>query len=104
MGAHTELTSKADFDKALETTDKYVLVYAYEGEVSPQAESYATKFASTVDSYKLDISKYPEAAKFHGISSAPSIVVYKSGKEVSKVEGVVPEKMKELGEMLSKGV
>lgn len=38
MAAHTELNSKSDFDKALETKGKYVLIYAYEGSVSSQAE------------------------------------------------------------------
>ena len=36
--AHRALTSKAEFDEALATQDKYVLIYAYAGEVSPQAE------------------------------------------------------------------
>jgi len=36
---HKELNSKADFDAALETKDKYVLIYAYSGEVAPQAEA-----------------------------------------------------------------
>jgi hypothetical protein len=35
---HTELTSKADYDAALAQTGKYVLIYAYEGEVHPKAE------------------------------------------------------------------
>lgn len=36
---HKELNSKADFDAALATQGKYVLIYAYSGEVAPQAEA-----------------------------------------------------------------
>ena len=38
MGAHTELHSKDDFDKALATKDKYVLVHAYSEAVLDKAE------------------------------------------------------------------
>lgn len=36
--SHKEITSKQDFDDAIATQGKYVFIYAYEGEVSPQAE------------------------------------------------------------------
>lgn len=38
MSAHKEITSKEDFDNAIATQGKYVLIYAHEGEVAPQAE------------------------------------------------------------------
>ena len=41
-------TSKADFDKALETKDKYVLIYAYTGEMNPNAEAYAPPKPTTL--------------------------------------------------------
>jgi hypothetical protein len=40
MGAHKELNSKEDFEQALAVKDRYVFIYAYEGEVPPQAETY----------------------------------------------------------------
>lgn len=36
--AHTKLHSKADFDKALETKGKYVLIHAYSGSILDKAE------------------------------------------------------------------
>jgi hypothetical protein len=36
--AHIVLDSKERFQEAVQTKDKYVLIYAYTGEVSPQAE------------------------------------------------------------------
>jgi len=38
MSAHTQLNSKADFDKAIQEQDKYVFIYCYEGSPSAQAE------------------------------------------------------------------
>lgn len=35
---HTELNSKAEFDQALQTSGKFVLIYAYEGSVNPKAD------------------------------------------------------------------
>lgn len=38
MPAHTELNSKVDFDNAIGTQGKYVLVHAYSGQVLDKAE------------------------------------------------------------------
>ena len=38
MAAHTKLHSKADFDKALDTKGKYVLIHAYSGDILDKAE------------------------------------------------------------------
>jgi hypothetical protein len=38
MSAHTKLHSKADFDKAIGTSGKYVLIHAYSGEILDKAE------------------------------------------------------------------
>lgn len=36
--AHNKLHSKADFDKAIETKGKYVLIHAHEGTILEKAE------------------------------------------------------------------
>ncbi|GAB7322785.1 hypothetical protein MBLNU13_g05356t1 [Cladosporium sp. NU13] len=100
MSAHTQLNSKADFDKAIQEQDKYVFIYCYEGSPSAQAEEYAKKFASTTSSYKVDISEQANARAYFGISKAPSAVVYRNGKELKKTEGMEPQVMKEIMEML----
>ena len=38
MSKHTQLNSKADFDKAIQEKGKYVFIYCYEGSPSSQAE------------------------------------------------------------------
>ena len=44
--AHKELLSKENFQEALQTKEKYVLIYAYTGEVPPQAEEYVSVILS----------------------------------------------------------
>lgn len=38
MSAHIQLNSREEFDKAIQEKGKYVFIYCYEGETSPQAE------------------------------------------------------------------
>jgi hypothetical protein len=40
--AHKELLNKDSFVEALQTKEKYVLIYAHTGEVPPQAEEYVS--------------------------------------------------------------
>jgi hypothetical protein len=40
------INSKADFDAALATSGKYVLIYAYATEISPKAEEYVQETPS----------------------------------------------------------
>ncbi|KAL1590780.1 hypothetical protein WHR41_00581 [Cladosporium halotolerans] len=100
MSAHIQLNSREEFDKAIQEKGKYVFIYCYEGETSPQAEEYAKKFSSTTTSYKVDISQQENARKYFGISKAPSAIVYRDGKELKKTEGMDPAVMKEIMEML----
>jgi hypothetical protein len=53
MSSHTKLHSKADFDKAIATEGKYVLIHAYSNEIFPKAEEYARNSSSAV-SFKTD--------------------------------------------------
>jgi len=56
MSAHTELTSQEDFQKALQVKEQYVFIYAYEGEISQEAEEYVPRALShTVAAWKTHI-------------------------------------------------
>ncbi|CAK4034837.1 hypothetical protein B0A49_13074 [Lecanosticta acicola] len=98
---HTELNSKSDFDKALDTKGKYVLIYAYENSVNPKADEYASSYASSTDAYKVDVAKHAAAREYFGVTTVPTIVVYKDGKEVKKVEGADQAGMEEVRNLLS---
>lgn len=38
MSSHTQLNSREEFDKAIQEKGKYVFIYCYEGQTSPEAE------------------------------------------------------------------
>ncbi|KAK5166433.1 uncharacterized protein LTR77_007976 [Saxophila tyrrhenica] len=87
MSAHTKLHSKADFDKALETQGRYVLIHAYSGSVLDKAEEFAAKYKSNCDAYAVDTSEEPKVMEYFGITQTPAALLYKDGQQVKKVEG-----------------
>jgi thioredoxin-like negative regulator of GroEL len=60
----------------------------------------ADKHAATTDAYKVDTDKYPTAKAYFGIETLPTVVVYKDGKELKKVEGINEENAKEIAAIL----
>jgi thioredoxin-like negative regulator of GroEL len=46
------------------------------------------------------VDAYPTAKAFFNIETTPTVVIYKDGKELKKVEGVNEEKAKELAAIL----
>ncbi|TID23145.1 hypothetical protein E2P81_ATG02261 [Venturia nashicola] len=100
MASHQDLKRQADFDAALATEDKYVLIYAYSGEVSEKAEAAGKKYEHNTKAFKVDVDAYPTAKNFFDIKSTPTVVVYKNGKELKKVEGLDEEKAKEIASVL----
>ncbi|KAF2436917.1 hypothetical protein EJ08DRAFT_6620 [Tothia fuscella] len=98
---HKDLNSKADFDAALATKDKYVLIYLYSNEIYPGAEEAADKHADTTDAYKVDVEKHAAAKEYFKVLTTPTVVVYKDGKELKKVEGVNEENAKEIAAIIS---
>ncbi|KAF2483321.1 hypothetical protein BDY17DRAFT_324066 [Neohortaea acidophila] len=101
MPAHTELNSKVDFDNAIGTQGKYVLVHAYSGQVLDKAEEFAQKYASNCDFYAVDTAKEPKTKDYFGITQTPAAMLYKDGKQVVKVEGKTAEGMGKIAQLLS---
>jgi len=98
--AHKELLSKENFAEALQTKDKYVLIYAYTGKVSPQAEDAAKRHAHNTAAFKVDVEKFPTAKENLKLKEFPAVVVFKDGKEIKRAEGLNPEKAKEVAAVL----
>lgn len=46
--SHTELSSKEDFQKAIETPGKYVFILAYDGDKPADADRYAVLLSDPV--------------------------------------------------------
>ena len=47
----------------------------------------AAKFAGNTDAFKVDIDKHVAAKEYFGVTTTPTIVVYKDGSQLKKVEG-----------------
>lgn len=58
------------------------------------------KFEHNTKSFKVDVDAYPTAKAFFDIKSTPTVLVYKNGKELKKVEGLDEEKAKEIASVL----
>ncbi|KAF1991133.1 hypothetical protein K402DRAFT_400606 [Aulographum hederae CBS 113979] len=97
---HKALTSKSEFDAALATAGKFVLIFAYSGEIPPGAEQAATDHATTTDAYSVDIDAYPAAKEYFGVTEPPTVILYKDGKELKKVPGMTKDKSAEIMDML----
>lgn len=96
-----ELNSKSDFDDAIARKDKkYVLIYAYSGEMPWQSERGEERHAHNTDAYKVDIDKYPTAKDYFSVTTAPSVIIYQDGSEIGKEEDMDEDKAKRIGELL----
>jgi len=62
--------------------------------------SAAKKFEHNTKAFKVDVDAYPTAKAFFDIKTTPTVVVYKDGKELKKVEGLDEEKAKEIASVL----
>jgi hypothetical protein len=62
MSAHTQLNSKAEFDKAIQEQDKYVFIYCYEGSPTQQAEEYVVSAFSVQEHHTDRISGTPRSS------------------------------------------
>ncbi|KAK3080321.1 hypothetical protein LTS18_002446 [Coniosporium uncinatum] len=76
---HAPLESKQAFDDAIAT----------KGNASDQYEDRCAPF-------KVDVVKYPQAKNYFNLTSLPSVVIYKDGNIIKKIEGLDREKAQEI--------
>ncbi|KAK3714791.1 hypothetical protein LTR37_007526 [Vermiconidia calcicola] len=101
MSNHTKISSGADFEKAVQTKGKYVLIHVHSGEVPARAEEYAAQHKSTCDAYSVDVASEPTLMDFFKLSKTPAALVYKDGERVKSVEGKDEAGMQEIGKLLA---
>jgi thioredoxin 1 len=68
--------------------------------VAPVVEKLAERYAGRVSFAKLNVDDAPETAAAYGISSIPTIALFRDGQPVTGVLGAVPES--HLAEMIEK--
>jgi thioredoxin 1 len=59
--------------------------------VAPIVDELAKRYAGKIVFGKLNVDENPRAARDFGIMSIPTLLVMKSGREVDRIVGAVPE-------------
>ncbi|WP_267383367.1 thioredoxin [Cyanobacterium sp. uoEpiScrs1] len=57
--------------------------------MSPILEQVGTHFRDRLQIIKIDSDKYPEISSQYGIQALPTLVLFKNGNPVERIEGVV---------------
>ena len=59
--------------------------------VGPIVDEIASQRAESLDVFKLDVDANPEIAMRYGVSSIPTLLVFRDGEEVGRVVGALPK-------------
>ena len=59
--------------------------------VAPAVEAIAKKYKNKLKVYKLNVDEAPKVSSEYGIMSIPALAIFKNGKMMDKIIGVVPE-------------
>lgn len=96
----SEIPSAADFDKALAVAGKLVVVDFFATwcgpckMISPMVEKFSNEYTQA-DFYKVDVDQVPEVAQKNEVSSMPTFILFKDGKQIAKVVGANPAGVKQ---------
>jgi protein disulfide-isomerase len=84
------------FEELLSGSDLPVLVDFYANwcgpcqMMSPILEQVSAQMKQRLQVVKIDTDKYPHLASQHHIHALPTLVLFKHGKAVERIEGVIP--------------
>lgn len=59
--------------------------------VGPIVDEIADERAGSLDVFKLDVDANPDVAIRYGVSSIPTLLVFRDGEEVGRVVGALPK-------------
>lgn len=86
--------SDKTFPDAISSDISFILLYKEDSDLCKKMEYNFNKLSDksneAVNYYKLNIEKYPGKYSRYDISGTPSILVFKNGKEIERIMGVVP--------------
>ncbi|AKE66356.1 thioredoxin M [Microcystis aeruginosa NIES-3806] len=85
----------SSFEELLQTTNLPVLVDFYATwcgpcqMMAPILEQTGMYFKNRLQIVKIDTDKYPNLASKYGIQALPTLVVFKNGQPIDRIEGVL---------------
>lgn len=93
---------EADFERSVLLSELPVLVDFYADWcgpckwLEPYLDEVARKGEGRLLVAKVDTDRAPEVASRHGVTSLPTVVLFRDGEEVDRSLGVEPEKIREM--------
>ena len=109
MASQNVLTlGDANFDEEVLKSDQPVLVDFWAEwcmpckAIAPHLEAIAGEFAGKAKVGKVDIDKHQAVASRYGVTSIPTLLVFKNGEPVNQMVGAVPRAV--LQDMLNKAL
>ena len=59
--------------------------------IAPAIDELAKQFAGQVKIAKINVDEFADAAKEYGIRSIPTVVIFRDGEVVDRIQGLVPK-------------
>jgi len=72
--------------------DFYAASCAPCGALEPRLERVAAQYAGTVSVYRVDAEREPAVIRSFHVTSVPTVIFFKAGKEVARLDGLITER------------